>query len=120
VGLAASRAAPRLLALTGTHVEPEADPAAPRFGSSEPRVAATPFGRLDEHHPLRRAIRQIDYPASTERVVSSVRSSPEVAEEHAHWLESVLPARATFGSEDDVVTALGTWGPPPPAATPGL
>ncbi|MGZ4125688.1 MAG: hypothetical protein ACXVQU_09060, partial [Actinomycetota bacterium] len=71
----------------------EGDPAEPRFAADEPRVASTPFGRIDDEHPLRRALGRIDFPASAERVLSSVRNDPDVDEEQVRWLEGVLPDR---------------------------
>jgi hypothetical protein len=97
----------------------EADPAEPRFAADEPRVASTPFGRIDDEHPLRRALGKIGYPASTERVLSSVRNDPDADEEQTRWLQSVLPDRV-YADADDVVVALGRWGPPPPATPPSL
>jgi hypothetical protein len=101
-------------------VSAEPDPAAPRFPASEPRVVATPFGRLDDEHPLRRVLRRIDYPAGAERVLSFVRSDPAVTRDQADWLESVLPSGRTFRDDADVVDALGAWGPPPPSAARSL
>jgi hypothetical protein len=118
--MAAAGSASRLLALIGLQVEHGADPATPRFAASEPRVVATPYGRLDERHPLRRAFRELQYPASTERVLAAVRSSQAADEEQARWLAGVLPADATFGSEDELVAALGVWGPGPPVTHPAL
>jgi formate-dependent phosphoribosylglycinamide formyltransferase (GAR transformylase) len=89
------------------------DPAEPRFAADEPTVSSTPFGRIDDEHPLRRALGKIGFPASTERVLSSVRKDPDVDEEQVRWLETVLPDRA-YDDADDVVAALGRWGPPPP------
>jgi hypothetical protein len=117
MGLAAPGATPRLLALAGVRVRD--DPAEPRFDAGEPRVVSTPFGRIDDEHPLRRSLRKIDFPASAERVLSSVRDDPGVDEEQSRWLDAVLPDRE-FGDADDVVAALGAWGPPPPTTPPTL
>jgi hypothetical protein len=117
--LATSCAPPRVLALTKPHVE-AADPAAPRYAADEPKVAATPFGRLDDEHPLRRAFRAIAYPVSAERVLSSVRADPAVANDQAEWLEAVLPHDRIFASDAEVVEALGAWGPSPPTKPPSL
>ncbi|MGZ4109564.1 MAG: hypothetical protein ACXVP7_07745 [Actinomycetota bacterium] len=97
----------------------EGDPAEPRFAADEPRVASTPFGRIDDEHPLRRALGRIDFPASAERVLSSVRNDPDVDEEQVRWLEGVLPDRV-YADAQDVVNALGRWGPPPPTTAPSL
>jgi hypothetical protein len=96
----------------------ERDPAEPRFAADEPTVASTPFGRIDDEHPLRRALGRIDFPANAERVLSSVRND-DVDEEQVRWLEGVLPDRV-YTDADDVVNALGRWGPPPPATTTSL
>jgi hypothetical protein len=96
-----------------------ADPADPRFAADEPTVASTPFGGIDDEHPLRRALGRIDFPASTDRVLSSVRAAPDVDEEQVRWLGSILPDRV-YADADDVAAALGRWGPPPPAASPSL
>jgi len=101
-------------------VERETDPATPRFAADEPRVVSTPFGTLDDEHPLRRAIGSIDFPASTERVLDVVRADPLVDAEQVRWLTGVLPADRTFSDEDELVAALGTWGPPPPTTPPAL
>jgi formate-dependent phosphoribosylglycinamide formyltransferase (GAR transformylase) len=97
----------------------EGDPAEPRFAADEPRVASTPFGRIDDEHPLRRALGKIGFPASTERVLSSVRKDSDVDEEQVRWLEGVLPNRV-YADAQDVVNALGRWGPPPPTTAPSL
>lgn len=94
-------------------MQADGDPAAPRFVADEPRVVEAPFGRLDEDHPLRRAIRRIPYPARAERVLSHVRADPGVEPDQVAWLETVLPDR-TFESEAHIADAIGAWGPPPP------
>jgi hypothetical protein len=116
MGMAAPGATPRLLAIADSV---EGDPAEPRFDAREPRVVSTPFGRIDDEHPLRRSLGRIDFPASTERVLSSVRDDPSVDEEQSRWLRGVLPDRE-FADADEVVTALGAWGPPPPTTPPTL
>jgi hypothetical protein len=117
MGMAAPGTTSRLLAIAGVHVE--GDPAEPRFDAAEPRVVSTPFGRIDDEHPLRRSLRKIDFPASAERVLSSVRADPGVDAEQSRWLEGVLPDRH-FADADEVVAALGAWGPPPPTTPPSL
>ena len=98
----------------------EADPASPRFAADEPRVVATPFGTLDDEHPLRRAFGRIDYPASARRVLDAVRNARDIDQEQARWLAGVLPAGATFDGPEEVVAALGRWGLPPPSAPTSL
>jgi hypothetical protein len=115
--MAAPGTTSRVLAIADGHVE--GDPAEPRFDAAEPRVVATPFGRIGEEHPLRRSLRNIEFPASAERVLSSVLADPTVDEEQSRWLEGVLPDRE-FADADDVVAALGAWGPPPPGTPPSL
>jgi hypothetical protein len=100
-------------------VHGEGDPATPRFDAAEPRVVSTPFGRIDEKHPLRRALGAVRFPASRERVLSSVRSDAAVDEDQEQWLAGALPDRE-FSSADDVAAALGTWGPAPPTTAPSL
>jgi hypothetical protein len=96
------------------------DPASPRFDADEPRVVRTPFGRLNDEHPLGRAIGALTFPAATERVLSRVRDDPSVTDEQAAWLEAVLPAGRTFESRDELVEAAGVSGPPPPGAAAGI
>ncbi len=98
----------------------QGDPAEPLFAAPEPRVERTPFGRLDEEHPLARAIADVGYPASTERVLASVRVDPRVDHEQRRWLSATLPPGAEFDGPDGVRRALGIWGPPPPTTPPGL
>jgi hypothetical protein len=107
----------RVLAVAAVHAE--RDPAAPTFEADEPKVASTPFGRIAEEHPLRRALGRIDFPASAERVLSAVRDAAGVDEEQARWLEGLLPHRV-FSDADEVVASLGTWGMPPPGASQSL
>jgi hypothetical protein len=118
--VAAPRASARVLALIEPHVEPEADPATPQFDAAEARVVDTGHGRIDERRPLRRVFREVSYPVTAERVLSSVRSAPDVDEEQARWLEGVLPSGTSFASERELVERVGAWGPPPPATPPSL
>jgi hypothetical protein len=117
LGVATAGPSPRVLAVAT--VDAERDPASPTFDADEPRVVSTPFGRIAEDHPLRRALGRIDFPTSAERVLSAVRDAPDVDEEQARWLEGLLRHRV-FSDADEVVASLGTWGLSAPGASPSL
>lgn len=89
------------------------DPATPWFDAAQERVPDSPGGRLDPDHPIRKALRSVAYPASREDISALVSADRDVTPAQAAWLRSSLPDGA-FGSERDVVVALGRWGPPPP------
>jgi hypothetical protein len=96
------------------------DPATPRFDAAEPRVVATPFGTLDDEHPLRRALDRIAYPATAERVLDLVSRDPEVGPEQVGWFGSVLPRERIFDDAEDVAASLGSSGLRPPTTPPSL
>ena len=67
--------------------------------------------KLKEHNKLRAEIGKVKYPASKSEVVSHVKG---IKSDDKKWFEETLPDK-TYGSADEVMTALG-WETTAPAA----
>jgi hypothetical protein len=89
------------------------DPATPWFDAAQDRVPDSPRGRLDPDHPLRRALRALSYPASSQDISRAMSERAGVTPDQLEWLSSSLPV-GEYGSDDEVIDALGRWGAAPP------
>ena len=67
--------------------------------------------KLNEHNKLRAEIKKVKYPAAKADIISHVKG---LKADDKKWFSDTLPDK-TYGSADDVFSALG-WeqSPPPP------
>ena len=82
------------------------DEAAPSAGSMSKDEQA----KLSEHNKLRNEIKKVKYPAAKSDIVSHVKG---IKADDKKWFSETLPDK-TYGSADDVYSALG-WEATPAA-----
>ncbi len=69
--------------------------------------------RVNEHNKLRMEIKKVKYPAAKAAIVAHVKG---VKADDKKWFSDTLPDK-TYGSADDVFSALGWETTPAPAST---
>jgi hypothetical protein len=69
--------------------------------------------KLNEHNKLRTEIKKVKYPAAKSAIVAHVKG---IKADDKKWFSDTLPDK-TYGSADDVFSALGWETTPAPAST---
>ena len=110
LGLAVAFAIPTLIATSVATAKTATAAKTEAAADSDKASLKEEQAKLKDHNKLRAEITRAKYPATKAEVVSHVKG---IKADDKKWFEETLPDR-TYGSSDEVVSALG-WETSPPA-----